>query len=97
VSIIKSSFAWRAIVLVIVFSTWEWDVCVIALFYVNTQYIVERHADTLLPQYLGMYRITINDSETYVVVVRNIFSARLTVHRKYDLKVCLADRYHLAG
>lgn len=65
--------------------------------YVNTQYIVERHADTLLPQYLGMYRITINDSETYVVVVRNIFSARLTVHRKYDLKVCLADRYHLAA
>jgi len=53
------------------------------------QYIVERHADTLLPQYLGMYRITINDSETYIVVVRNIFSARLTIHRKYDLKVDL--------
>ena len=51
------------------------------------QYIVERHADTLLPQYLGMYRITINDSETYIVVVRNIFSARLAIHRKYDLKV----------
>jgi len=58
----------------------EYVVCVV-------QYIVERHADTLLPQYLGMYRITINDSETYIVVIRNIFSARLTIHRKYDLKV----------
>jgi len=34
-----------------------------------------------------MYRITINDSETYIVIVRNIFSARLAIHRKYDLKV----------
>jgi len=50
------------------------------------QYIVERHAKTLLPQYLGMYRVTINDSETYVVVMRNIFSPRLPIQRKYDLK-----------
>jgi 1-phosphatidylinositol-5-phosphate 4-kinase len=50
------------------------------------QYVVERHANTLLPQYLGMYRVTINDSETYIVVMRNIFSPRLPIQRKYDLK-----------
>ena len=51
------------------------------------QYIVERHAETLLPQYQGMYRVTVNDNETYFIVMRNIFSARLNIHKKYDLKV----------
>jgi len=50
------------------------------------QHIVERHAETLLPQYLGMYRVTVNDVETYLLVMRNIFSPRLNVHKKYDLK-----------
>lgn len=53
------------------------------------QYIVECHAQTLLPQYLAMYRITVNDVETYVVVMRNVFSPRLSIHKKYDLKVSL--------
>ena len=51
------------------------------------QYIVERHAETLLPQYLGMYRVTVNDAETYLVVMKNVFSPRLNIHKKYDLKV----------
>ena len=50
------------------------------------KHIVEHRAETLLPQYLGMYRMTVNDAETYVVVMRNIFSPRLSVHKKYDLK-----------
>ncbi|KAK0046442.1 phosphatidylinositol 5-phosphate 4-kinase type-2 alpha [Biomphalaria pfeifferi] len=56
------------------------------------QYIVECHAQTLLPQYLAMYRITVNDVETYVVVMRNIFSPRLSIHKKYDLKGSTVDR-----
>lgn len=56
------------------------------------QYVVERHADTLLPQYLGMYRLTVNDTETYLVVMRNIFSSRLVIHKKYDLKGSTVDR-----
>jgi len=36
-----------------------------------------------------MYRITINDSDTYFIVMRNIFSPLIPIHRKYDLKVCL--------
>ncbi|XP_064613696.1 phosphatidylinositol 5-phosphate 4-kinase type-2 alpha-like isoform X2 [Liolophura sinensis] len=56
------------------------------------QHIVEVHAVTLLPQYLGMYRITVNDVETYLVVMRNVFSPRLTIHKKYDLKGSTVDR-----
>ncbi|BFY97305.1 hypothetical protein BsWGS_00345 [Bradybaena similaris] len=56
------------------------------------QYIVECHAQTLLPQYLAMYRITVNDAETYIVVMRNVFSPRLTIHKKYDLKGSTVDR-----
>ncbi|TPP64465.1 Phosphatidylinositol-5-phosphate 4-kinase type-2 alpha [Fasciola gigantica] len=50
-------------------------------------YIVNCHGQTLLPQYLGLYRLTVNDQETYILVMRNVFSPRLAVHKKYDLKV----------
>lgn len=50
------------------------------------QFIVECHGNTLLPQFLGMYRLTVDGVETYMVVTRNVFSHRLGVHRKYDLK-----------
>lgn len=55
-------------------------------------YIVECHGKTLLPQYLGMYRLTVEGAETYMVVMRNIFSSPLNVHRKYDLKGSTIDR-----
>ncbi|XP_072271022.1 phosphatidylinositol 5-phosphate 4-kinase type-2 beta isoform X1 [Pyxicephalus adspersus] len=50
------------------------------------QFIVECHGNTLLPQFLGMYRLTVDGIETYMVVTRNVFGHRLGVHRKYDLK-----------
>ena len=55
-------------------------------------YIVERHGNTLLPQYLGMYRLTVESVQFYFVVMRNVFSSRLVVHRKYDLKGSTVDR-----
>ena len=55
-------------------------------------YVVERHGKTLLPQYLGMYRLTVEGTETYIVVMRNICSSSLTIHRKYDLKGSTVDR-----
>ncbi|XP_064456579.1 phosphatidylinositol 5-phosphate 4-kinase type-2 alpha-like isoform X2 [Ornithodoros turicata] len=55
-------------------------------------YVVERHGKTLLPQYLGMYRLTVEGAETYLVVIRNIFSSCLNVHVKYDLKGSTVDR-----
>uniref|UniRef100_A0A8C4TK13 1-phosphatidylinositol-5-phosphate 4-kinase n=1 Tax=Erpetoichthys calabaricus TaxID=27687 RepID=A0A8C4TK13_ERPCA len=56
------------------------------------QFIVECHGSTLLPQFLGMYRLTVDGVETYMVVTRNVFSHRLTVHRKYDLKGSTVSR-----
>lgn len=49
-------------------------------------YIVERYGKTLLPQYLGMYRLTVEGQVTYIVVMRNIFNSKLPIHTKYDLK-----------
>lgn len=49
--------------------------------------MVEQHAKTLLPQYLAMYRITVNDTENYLLVMRNVFSPYRTIHTKYDIKV----------
>lgn len=55
----------------------------------SLQYIVECHGITLLPQFLGMYRLNVDGVEIYVIVTRNVFSHRLSVYRKYDLKVRL--------
>lgn len=56
-------------------------------FFLLLQFIVECHGNTLLPQFLGMYRLTVDGVEIYMIVTRNVFSHRLSVYRKYDLKV----------
>ncbi|NWU96895.1 PI42C kinase, partial [Upupa epops] len=56
------------------------------------QYVVQCHGSTLLPRFLGMYRISVDSEETYLLVMRNMFSHRLPVHRKYDLKGSLVSR-----
>ncbi|CAJ0941881.1 unnamed protein product, partial [Mesorhabditis belari] len=50
------------------------------------EYVVEKHGKTLLPQYLGLYRLTVDGNETYLIVMRNVFGRKYNVHRKYDLK-----------
>ncbi|XP_075055465.1 phosphatidylinositol 5-phosphate 4-kinase type-2 gamma [Mixophyes fleayi] len=56
------------------------------------QHIVKCHGGTLLPQFLGMYRLSVDNEDFYMLVMRNMFSHRLTVHRKYDLKGSLVSR-----
>uniref|UniRef100_A0AAR2J9N0 Phosphatidylinositol 5-phosphate 4-kinase type-2 gamma n=1 Tax=Pygocentrus nattereri TaxID=42514 RepID=A0AAR2J9N0_PYGNA len=56
------------------------------------QHIVKCHGSTLLPQFLGMYRVSVESEDTYLIVMRNMFSHRLVVHRKYDLKGSLVSR-----
>ncbi|GAB0096703.1 phosphatidylinositol 5-phosphate 4-kinase type-2 alpha [Sergentomyia squamirostris] len=55
-------------------------------------YVVERHGNVLLPQYLGMYRLTVDGVQSYFVVMRNVFSSHLKVHRKFDLKGSTVER-----
>lgn len=49
--------------------------------------MVQCHGSTLLPRFLGMYRASVESEESYLLAMRNTFSHRLAVHRKYDLKV----------
>ncbi|XP_076012704.1 phosphatidylinositol 5-phosphate 4-kinase type-2 gamma-like [Genypterus blacodes] len=56
------------------------------------QHVVTCHGSTLLPQFLAMYRVTVEGEDTYLVVMRNMFSHSLHVHRKYDLKGSLVSR-----
>ncbi|KAM4613857.1 phosphatidylinositol 5-phosphate 4-kinase type-2 gamma-like [Polymixia lowei] len=56
------------------------------------QHIVTCHGSTLLPQFLAMYRVTVENEDTYLLVMRNMFSHRLLIHRKYDLKGSLVSR-----
>uniref|UniRef100_A0AC34Q5S3 PIPK domain-containing protein n=1 Tax=Panagrolaimus sp. JU765 TaxID=591449 RepID=A0AC34Q5S3_9BILA len=56
------------------------------------EYIVERHGKTLLPQFLGLYRITVDSAETYLLVMRNIFGGKYMIHKKYDLKGSTVQR-----
>ncbi|XP_077429120.1 phosphatidylinositol 5-phosphate 4-kinase type-2 gamma-like isoform X2 [Vanacampus margaritifer] len=56
------------------------------------QHVVTCHGSTLLPQFLAMYRVTVESEDTYLLVMRNTFSHRLHVHRKYDLKGSLVSR-----
>ena len=39
-----------------------------------------------------MYRLTVNNAETYWIVMRNVFSSTVTIHRKFDLKGSTVDR-----
>lgn len=39
-----------------------------------------------------MYRLTVDGIQSYFVVMRNVFSSHLKVHKKYDLKGSTVDR-----
>ncbi|CAF5151538.1 unnamed protein product [Rotaria sp. Silwood1] len=39
-----------------------------------------------------MYRLTVDDKENYILVMRNIFSSKLKIHHKYDVKGSTVDR-----
>ncbi|XP_034023588.1 phosphatidylinositol 5-phosphate 4-kinase type-2 gamma-like isoform X3 [Thalassophryne amazonica] len=51
------------------------------------QHIATCHGSTLLPQFLAMYRVTVESEDTHLLVMRNVFSHRLHIHTKYVLKV----------
>ncbi|KAK6026550.1 kinesin motor domain protein [Ostertagia ostertagi] len=56
------------------------------------EYVVEKQGKTLLPQYLALYRLTIEGTETYLIVMRNVFGRKYNVHTKFDLKGSTVSR-----
>jgi len=55
-------------------------------------YAVEKGGQTLLPQYLAMYKITVSGMEYHMIVMKNVFAVNLRIHKKYDLKGSKVDR-----
>ena len=55
-------------------------------------HIVECDGDTLLARYLGMYRLTVHEKETYMVVMSSIRPVGVQTHLLYDLKGSKVDR-----
>lgn len=56
------------------------------------KHIVETKGDTLLPHMLSLFRLTVEDKENYMLVMRNVFTSRFRVHIKYDIKGSSVDR-----
>ena len=56
------------------------------------KHIVETKGNTLLPHILGLYRLTVEDKENYIMVARNVFNKRYRIHTKYDIKGSTVDR-----
>uniref|UniRef100_A0A8C2WNT0 Phosphatidylinositol 5-phosphate 4-kinase type-2 gamma n=1 Tax=Cyclopterus lumpus TaxID=8103 RepID=A0A8C2WNT0_CYCLU len=47
------------------------------------QHIVTCHGSTLLPQFLAMYRVSVESEDTYLLVMRNMFSTDCTYTGKF--------------
>jgi len=62
---------------------------VVNFFHLFEQYhahIVENGGVTALPHYLGLFKVTVKDATTYLMVTNNVQSADLHMDRLYDLK-----------
>lgn len=55
-------------------------------------YMVERQGNSLLPHYLALFRTTVNDKDSYLIVMRNVHSSDVAMNRTYDLKGSRVDR-----
>lgn len=56
------------------------------------KHIVETKGNTLLPHLLSVFRLTVEDKENYLLVMRNVFSNKYKIHIKYDIKGSSVDR-----
>ena len=55
----------------------EMDICLLVYRFITTS---------------GMYRLTVDNVEHYLVVMRHVFSQKLKIHTKYKLKGSTVDR-----
>lgn len=56
------------------------------------KHIVVTKGETLLPHLLSMFRLTVEDKENYLLVMRNVFTRKFKIHVKYDIKGSSVDR-----
>lgn len=56
------------------------------------KHIVETKGNTLLPHLLSLFRLTVENKENYILVMRSVFSNKYKVHFKYDIKGSTVDR-----
>ena len=56
------------------------------------KHIVETRGDTLLPHLLSLFRLTVENKENYILVMRNVFINKYKIHTKYDIKGSSVDR-----
>lgn len=55
-------------------------------------HIVEHHGETLLPHFLGLFRVNVSDKDHYILLTRNVQSYLSEMHETYDLKGSTVDR-----
>ena len=56
------------------------------------KHIVETRGNTLLPHLLGLFRLTVENKENYILVMRSVFSSKFEINLKYDIKGSSVDR-----
>ena len=54
--------------------------------------MVTHEGKTFLPHFLGLYRLTVNSAESYWIVMRNVLSTSVHIHKRFDLKGSTVDR-----
>ena len=56
------------------------------------KHIVETNGNTLLPHLLSVFRLTVENKENYILVMRNAFMSKYKIQVKYDIKGSSVDR-----
>ena len=46
----------------------------------------------MLPHLLSLFRLTVENKENYILVMRNVFINKYKIHTKYDIKGSSVDR-----
>ncbi|KAL7674365.1 hypothetical protein ACOME3_000646 [Neoechinorhynchus agilis] len=57
------------------------------------KHYIETSGNTLLPKFLGLFRLSVDDKSSYLLVLKSIFSSRLPIHEIYDIKGSTVDRF----
>ncbi|KAI0981163.1 hypothetical protein GJ496_004624, partial [Pomphorhynchus laevis] len=57
------------------------------------KHYIETRGRTLLPMYVGLFRLVVDDRHIYLLVSKHIFDTALPLHEMYSIKGSTVDRY----